>query len=124
MRRKDLAIGSTVRRLSPEGDLEATDKLDIDGIQISPASRIASCDGQELHLTSVEFELLLELLKEAGKIVKKEDLSENVLERKLSPYDRSLDMHVSNLRRKLGPQADGQERIKTVRGVGYIYSRN
>ena len=56
------------------------------------------------------------------KIVKKEDLSENVLERVLSPYDRSLDMHISNLRKKLGLRADGTERIKTVRSVGYIYT--
>ena len=63
-----------------------------------------------------------ELLKEAGKVVKKEDLSETVLERKLSPYDRSLDMHISNLRKKLGSRSDGSERIKTIRSVGYIYT--
>ena len=79
-------------------------------------------DGTELNLTSVEFGLLHELMKEAGKVVKKEDLSENVLERKLSPFDRSLDMHISNLRKKLGPRPDGSERIKTIRSVGYIYT--
>lgn len=105
---------------STEGD--GNEKLDIDGIQLSPASRTAFLDGQELNLTSVEFGLLHELLKDAGKIVKKEDLSENVLERKLSPYDRSLDMHISNLRKKLGTRADGTERIKTIRSVGYIYT--
>ena len=63
-----------------------------------------------------------ELLREAGRIVKKEDLSERVLERKLSPYDRSLDMHISNLRKKLGPRSDGSDRIKTIRSVGYIYT--
>ena len=73
-------------------------------------------------MTSVEFDLLTALASEAGKIVKKEDLSENVLERSLSPYDRSLDMHISNLRKKLGLRADGSERIKTVRSVGYIYT--
>ena len=46
----------------------------------------------------------------------------NVLERRLSPYDRSLDMHISNLRKKLGARTDGSERIKTVRSVGYIYT--
>ena len=91
------------------------ERLDVDGIQISPASRIATLDGKELNLTSVEFGLLFELLKEAGKIVKKEDLSETVLE-------RSLDMHISNLRKKLGERADGSERIKTIRSVGYIYT--
>lgn len=110
------------RTVVAEDDQEGAEKLDVDGIQISAASRIATLDGKELSLTSVEFGLLLELLKEAGRIVKKEDLSENVLERKLSPYDRSLDMHISNLRKKLGDRADGTERIKTIRSVGYIYT--
>jgi DNA-binding response OmpR family regulator len=104
-----------------DGD-EGNEKLDIDGIQLSPSSRIAVRDGEELNLTSVEFGLLHELLKEAGKVVKKEDLSETVLERKLSPYDRSLDMHISNLRKKLGTRSDSSERIKTIRSVGYIYT--
>jgi two-component system response regulator CpxR len=100
----------------------ASEKLHVDGIELSPSSRTAILDGRELNLTSVEFELLHELLKEAGKVVRKETLSENVLERKLSPYDRSLDMHISNLRKKLGIRADGSERIKTIRSVGYIYT--
>ena len=103
-------------------DGDANEKLDVDGIQVSAASRIATCDGKEMNLTSVEFELLSELLREAGKIVRKEDLSERVLERKLSPFDRSLDMHISNLRKKLGTRGDGSERIKTIRSVGYIYT--
>jgi two-component system response regulator CpxR len=74
-------------------------------------------------MTSTEFSVLEVLLQEAGRVVSKANLSEQALGRKLSRYDRSLDMHVSNLRKKLGPFADGQERIKTVRGVGYIYSR-
>lgn len=101
---------------------EAPEKIEIDGIHLSPASRTATLDGAELNLTSVEFALLHELLKEAGRVVKKDDLSESVLERKLSPYDRSLDMHISNLRKKLGARADGSERIKTIRSVGYIYT--
>lgn len=105
-----------------ESDGEGNEKLDIDGIQLSPSSRTAYRDGEEMNLTSVEFGLLHELLKEAGKIVKKDDLSESVLERKLSPYDRSLDMHISNLRKKLGTRNDGSERIKTIRSVGYIYT--
>ena len=98
------------------------EKLDVDGIQISPASRAAVLDGIDLNLTSVEFELLRVLLSEAGKVVKKEDLSQRVLERDLSPYDRSLDMHISNLRKKLGARGNGTERIKTIRSVGYIYT--
>jgi len=110
------------RSVVEDGEPDANEKIDIDGVQLSPSSRTAILDGEELSLTSVEFGLLHELLKEAGKIVKKEDLSETVLERKLSPYDRSLDMHISNLRKKLGPRADGSERIKTIRSVGYIYT--
>jgi len=110
------------RTADVDANTEGNEKLDVDGVQISPAARIASRDGEEVNLTSVEFGLLHELLKEAGKIVKKEDLSERVLERKLSPYDRSLDMHISNLRKKLGARADGSERIKTIRSVGYIYT--
>lgn len=103
-------------------DADGNETIEIDGVRISPSSRVATLDGTELNLTSVEFGLLLDLLKEAGKVVKKEDLSESVLERKLSPFDRSLDMHISNLRKKLGVRADGSERIKTIRSVGYIYT--
>jgi two-component system response regulator CpxR len=117
-------LRAILRRSAPDPDVSdgSSDKIEIDGVQLSPASRTVFRDGEELYLTSVEFALLHELLREAGKIVKKEDLSEQVLERKLSPYDRSLDMHISNLRKKLGPRADGSDRIKTIRSVGYIYT--
>lgn len=101
---------------TPEEDIE------VDGVALSPASRTATRAGEDLNLTSVEFGLLHELLRHAGTIRKKEDLSERVLERKLSPYDRSLDMHISNLRKKLGVRKDGGELIKTIRSVGYIYT--
>ncbi len=114
-------LRAILRRTAAGGD-EAGERLDVDDIQLSTASRAALLDGADLNLTSVEFDLLAELLREAGKIIRKEDLSERVLDRKLSPFDRSLDMHISNLRKKLGPRADGSERIKTVRSVGYIYT--
>ncbi len=98
------------------------EKLHVEDLEISASSRSAKLDGTEVGLTSVEFDLLTALVRQAGKVVNKEDLSENVLERSLSPYDRSLDMHISNLRKKLGMRADGSERIKTVRSVGYIYT--
>lgn len=115
-------LRAILRRSAVDEASDASEKLDIDGVQISASARQATRDGEELNLTSVEFELLHELLKDAGKIVKKEDLSERVLERKLSPYDRSLDMHISNLRKKLGQRSDGSDRIKTIRSVGYIYT--
>jgi two-component system, OmpR family, response regulator CpxR len=97
------------------------EKIQIEDVEISLSARSARRDGEDLNLTSVEFELLAELLKNAGKVIKKEDLNQSVLGRRLSPFDRSLDMHISNLRKKLGTRG-GEERIKTIRSVGYIYT--
>jgi DNA-binding response OmpR family regulator len=94
----------------------------VDDIEVSLTGRTAKIDGTELNLTAVEFDLLVALLEQAGRIVKKEDLSQRVLDRRLSPFDRSLDMHVSNLRKKLGAREDESDRIKTIRSVGYIYT--
>ncbi len=95
----------------------ASEKLQIEDVEVSVSGRSAKRNGEEIPLTAVEFDLLVELLKNAGNIVKKEDLSAQILERKLSPFDRSLDMHVSNLRKKLD-----NDKIKTIRSVGYIYT--
>ncbi len=115
-------LRAILRRSADTSDTNANENLSVDGIELMPAARTVSLGGGDVNLTSVEFALLHELLKTAGNIIKKEDLSESVLERKLSPYDRSLDMHISNLRKKLGPRGDGSERIKTIRSVGYIYT--
>jgi two-component system response regulator CpxR len=97
------------------------DKIQVDDVEVKISARSATKNGEDLGLTSVEFELLAMLLKNAGTVVKKEDLSERVLERRLSPYDRSLDMHISNLRKKLDAHGE-EERIKTIRSAGYIYT--
>ncbi len=113
-------LRAILRRARSDGS--SPEKLQVDDLEISTSSRSVRIDGREISVTSVEFDLLRALVKEAGKIVKKDALSEEVLERELSPYDRSLDMHISNLRKKLGPRSDGSDRIKTVRSVGYIYT--
>jgi len=119
-------IRAILRRAHLENEAEQVhaEKFKVDDLEISTSARSAKRDGEDLQLTSVEFDLLVTLLKDAGKIVKKEDLSRKVLERDLSPFDRSLDMHISNLRKKLGKrESDGEEeRIKTIRSVGYIYT--
>ena len=116
-------IRAILRRVHGDEADAPPEKLKIDDLEVSETARSAKRGGEDLQLTSVEFDLLAALLKEAGKIVKKEDLSRKVLERSLSPFDRSLDMHVSNLRKKLGKRAaDDEERIKTIRSVGYIYT--
>lgn len=90
-------------------------------LQIHTGTRTVLCEGKTIDMTSTEYCVLETLLREAGRVVSKTSLSERALDRKLTRYDRSLDMHVSNLRRKLGPLPDGQDRIMTVRGVGYQY---
>lgn len=115
-------LKAILRRTGGDANGDAPEKFQVGDLEISQASRAAWIDGNEVQLTSVEFDLLHALASEAGNVVKKEDLSERVLDRRLSPFDRSLDMHVSNLRKKLGPRADGGDRIKTVRSVGYIYT--
>jgi len=117
-------LRAIMRRINggEDGAIAPGEKLQVGDVELSASSRSAKLSGEELNLTSVEFDLLMELVKQAGKVVRKEDLSERVLERKLSPYDRSLDMHISNLRKKLNNHPDGSERIKTIRSVGYIYT--
>jgi DNA-binding response OmpR family regulator len=78
--------------------------------------------GEPIDLTAVEYSLLERLLSSPGRILTREDLVKDVLRRELSPFDRSIDTHVSNLRKKLGHEVNGVERIKTVRSVGYIYA--
>jgi DNA-binding response OmpR family regulator len=85
-----------------------------------PAARTVRCADSVLHLTTAEFELLRVLLKNAGQVVTREELAQDALGRLFSPMDRSIDLHISHLRRKLGRFPDGSERIKAVRGVGYM----
>jgi len=92
-------------------------------VELDPATRTVRQNGTALDLTSVEFNLLEVLLREAGRVVTRERLVDSVLSRKFSPFDRSIDMHVSKLRKKLGDSDAGDDHIKTVRGVGYIFAR-
>lgn len=116
-------IRAILRRTTNEEESQHSgEKIQVDDIEVAISARSAKRNGEELNLTGVEFDLLVNLLRNAGNIAKKEDLSLQVLERRLSPFDRSLDMHVSNLRKKLGTRENGEERIKTIRSVGYIYT--
>ncbi len=90
-------------------------------VELHPESRSVSCDGKPVTLTGAEFDLLHTFLRSAGKIISREDLTQAALGRPMSAMDRSIDVHVSNLRRKLGPYDGEQERIKAIRGSGYVY---
>ncbi|HZS09493.1 MAG TPA: response regulator transcription factor [Blastocatellia bacterium] len=97
------------------------EKFTVGDVELDKGTRTVRRSGELIELTSVEFELLAVLLRNAGRVVIREELVRSVLGRELSPFDRSIDMHVSNLRKKLGHEVNGIERIRTVRGVGYIY---
>lgn len=91
-------------------------------IELDMGARTVFRAGELLKLTSAEFDLLRAFFESPGQVLTREALVENVLDRKFSPFDRSIDLHISNLRRKLGPQSDGAERIRSVRGIGYLYA--
>jgi two-component system response regulator CpxR len=99
--------------------------ITVGDVELDPGARSVTRNGERLELTAVEFSLLEALMRSAGQVVTREYLAQTVLGRRFMAYDRSIDMHVSKLRKKLGPAAaDGGERIKTIRGVGYIYARS
>jgi two-component system response regulator CpxR len=112
-------IRAILRRTKPE---LLAEKLVVGDVELDFGSRSLRKQGQTVAVTSVEFDLLAVLLQHAGQIVSRDDLSLRALGRSFHPLDRSVDMHVSNLRKKLGPHIDGSERIKSVRSVGYLYT--
>jgi two-component system response regulator CpxR len=95
--------------------------LIVGDIRLDLAAREAWLNDSLVNVTSAEFTLLEAFMRDAGRILTREHLTETVLGRKLGPFDRVIDVHVGNLRRKLGPAQNG-ERIKTVRGSGYIFA--
>ena len=96
--------------------------LRVGDVEMDTGARVLRRGGEEVRLTAVEFDVLERLLRSAGSVVSRETLMRDVLEREYSAMDRSIDMHISNLRKKLGAEYAGTERIKTVRGVGYVYT--
>jgi len=103
---------------------QVADVLVVGDLSIHVGSRRVLVGEQEVVMTGTEFSVLELLVRDPGRVVSKSQLSELALGRPLGPFDRSVDMHVSNLRHKLGPFADGRERIKAIRGVGYLYLQN
>jgi two-component system response regulator CpxR len=95
--------------------------LRIDDLELDPGARELRRSGKILDLTSTEFSVLQAMLQRPGEVISKRDLYLAALGREPVRYDRSIDMHVSNLRRKLGPSPAGGDRIETVRGIGYQY---
>lgn len=96
--------------------------LIIGDLTIHPLTRRVLKDNAEIALTGAEFDILLLLVKSAGKVVSRDEIAEICLGRPVGPFDRSVDNHISNLRKKLGPCCGETERIRSARGAGYIYT--
>ena len=97
-------------------------RLEVGDVEVDLGAHTVKREGEPVELTAVEFSLLEHLLRAAGHVVSREQLAQDVLGRKFTGWDRSLDVHVSKIRKKLGERENGRERIKTVRGIGYIYT--
>ena len=120
-------IKAILRRVSPsESSQNSTtlsseeNTLEFAGLVLHSGLQQASYKGQDLGLTGSEFALLHKLILRPGQIVSREELSMNVLGKYLSPFDRSIDMHMSNLRKKLPERDNGLPWLKTLRGRGYL----
>jgi len=96
-------------------------KISYMDIELFPTQQQITCQGFTIELTSTELLLLEKFLTSPGKLLTRSQLSEQILGKKLQPSDRSIDMHLSNLKRKIPTRLDGQLRVKNIRGQGYIW---
>lgn len=114
-------LRAVLRRTQPETPVTNTEVVRIDELEIDHGQHHVLKNNEPLELTVTEYNILNTLVSHLGKVVEKNQLAEEAMSRSLTLFDRSLDMHLSNLRKKLGVHDDGQTRIKTIRGVGYMY---
>jgi two-component system response regulator CpxR len=98
------------------------ERITVGDVALDAGTRMVRKTGKNVDLTAVEFDLLDMLMRSAGHVVPRKDLVSKVLGRGLDPFDRSIDVHISSIRKKLGHKAKGMERIKTIRGIGYLYA--
>jgi two-component system response regulator CpxR len=110
-------IRAVLRRARPEPGQR--DPLQICGIRLDPNTRTVLQDRKEVPLTSIEFAILETLMRRAGSVVSRDELANALYQREATPFERTIDVHVSHLRKKL--EARGQSHIVTVRGTGYLF---
>ena len=117
-------IRAILRRTRNTGEDENgnKDEITVGDVSLFSSTRNVTLNGEPVDLTTVEFNILEVLMRHAGKVVPREELAQIALGRPLAAFDRSVDVHVSKLRRKLGGGEESENRIKTVRGSGYIYA--
>jgi len=114
-------IRAISRRNSRDRGSSGKQPVTVGDVELDPGSRTVLLNAHVLDVTTVEFNLLEVLLRSAGSVVTRDDIATSVLGRELSPFDRSIDVHISKLRKKLGTLPNGRERIKTIRNTGYMY---
>ncbi|KGM06609.1 Copper-sensing two-component system response regulator CpxR [Methylophaga thiooxydans] len=112
-------IRAILRRTEHQSQQNNELYLDVGPLKLWTTQRKVTWFGTELDLTSTEFNLLEVLARKAGQVVSKNELSETALGRPLARFDRSIDVHMSSIRQKLGKQTEGHHYIQTIRGQGY-----
>jgi two-component system response regulator CpxR len=117
--RELLARMRAVLRRRDRASSSPAPQLRVQDLELDMAARRALRAGKRLDLTDVEFALLEALMRDPGKVLSRDELSQAALGRAFDPFDRSVDMHVSRLRRKLGRDSEDEDRVKSVRGIGY-----
>ena len=113
-------VRAILRRARPGAD---PSRIEVGDVALDSSARLAWRNGQPLTLTMAEFGLLDAFVRHPAQVLSRERLAEHVLGRRLASFDRSIDVHVSNLRKKLGDLAGGREHIRAVRGEGYVFAR-
>jgi two-component system response regulator CpxR len=113
-------IRAIMRRLEARPEAPGA-RLEVAGIVLDPGTRQVFARSRPVELTTFEFDILEMLMRSAGRVLSRDALMENMYNRKATPFDRSIDMHVSHLRKKL--ETDDRPLIKTIRGVGYQFCR-
>ncbi len=108
-------VRAILRRSAPA---TASKVLEANGVRLDPGARSVSQNGQTIVVTSIEYDILEVLIRAAGSVVSRDDLMNRLYQREATPFDRSIDVHVSHLRKKLN---DSDSLIRTVRGIGYQF---
>jgi two-component system response regulator CpxR len=112
-------IRAVLRRVKSRPDSE---RIEVNGVALDPGTREVTCNGKAVDLTTIEFDILEHLMRAAGRVLSRDQLMEALYNRKATPFDRAMDMHISHVRRKL--ECGDRQLIKTVRGVGYQFLRS
>ncbi|MBN9657950.1 MAG: response regulator transcription factor [Acidobacteria bacterium] len=114
-------IQAILRRVTGITVRESSPVIDIAGVRLNPSARTVTCNDQPVDLTAAEYEILEQLMRAAGRPVSRDEISLRLYQREASPFDRSIDVHLSHIRRKLG---ESGSMIRTIRGAGYLFALN